>query len=46
MGRYKYLIGPKLRARTNDGQQAEVALAVQVLNRMIRQLKPVTIRRR
>ena len=46
MGRYKHLIGPKLRARTDDGQQAEVALAVQVLNRMIRKAKPVTVRRR
>ena len=44
IGRYKHLIGPKLRARTADGQQAEVALAVQVLNRMIREAKPVTIR--
>jgi hypothetical protein len=45
IGRYKHLIGPKLRARTDGGQQAEVALAVQVLNRMIREAKPVTIRR-
>jgi hypothetical protein len=45
MGRYKHLIGPKLRARTDAGQQGEVALAVQVLNRMIREAKPVTIRR-
>jgi transposase len=46
IGRYKHLIGPKLRARTDDGQQGEAALAVQVLNRMIREAKPVTIRRR
>jgi hypothetical protein len=45
IGRYKHLIGPKLRARTDDGQQGEVALAIKVLNRMIRQAKPVTIRR-
>jgi hypothetical protein len=45
IGRYKHLIGPKLRARTDAGQQGEVALAVQVLNRMIREAKPVTIRR-
>jgi hypothetical protein len=44
IGRYKHLIGPKLRARTDAGQQGEVALAVQVLNRMIREAKPVTIR--
>ena len=42
IGRYKHLIGPKLRARTDDGQQGEAALAVQVLNRMIREAKPVT----
>ena len=35
MGRYKHLIGPKLRARTLQGQQGEVAIAVTVLNRMI-----------
>ena len=45
IGRYKHLIGPKLRARTDAGQQGEVALAVHVLNRMIREAKPVTIRR-
>src|SRR5438270_704749 len=44
IGRYKHLIGPKLRARTFAGQRGEVALAVQVLNRMVRQAKPVTIR--
>jgi hypothetical protein len=44
IGRYKHLIGPKLRARTDLGKQGEVALAVQVLNRMIRKAKPVTIR--
>jgi len=45
MGRYKHLIGPKLRARTRPGQSGEVALAVQVLNRMIRTAKPVSVRR-
>ena len=45
IGRYKHLIGPKLRARTDAGQQGEVALAVQVLNRMIREARPVAIRR-
>lgn len=44
VGRYKHLIGPKLRARTPPGQQSEVALAVQVLNRMIRVAKPVSVR--
>ena len=44
MGRYKHLIGPKLRARTRPGQSGEVALAVQVLNHMIREAKPVSVR--
>lgn len=45
IGQYKHLIGPELRTRTYAGQQAEVALAVQVINRMIREAKPATIRR-
>jgi len=45
MARYKGLIGPKLRARCRDTQAGEVALAVQVLNRMVREAKPVTVRR-
>jgi len=45
IGRYKHLIGPKLRARTLPGQQGEAALAVAVLNRMIKTAKPVTVRR-
>ena len=45
VGRYKRLLGPKLRARNVAVQAGEVALAVQVLNRMIRQAKPVTVRR-
>ncbi len=44
VGRYKHLIGPRLRARSTLAQAGEVALAVQVLNRMIREAKPVTIR--
>lgn len=46
MGRYKHLIGPKLRARSRSNQLGEVALVVQVLNRMIREAKPVSVRRR
>jgi len=45
MGRYKHLIGPKLRARSRPSQHGEVTLAVQVLNRMIREAKPVSVRR-
>ena len=44
MGRYKHLIGPKLRARSRSAQHGEVALGVQVLNRMIREAKPVSVR--
>ncbi len=36
MDRYKHLIGPELRARGRPAQHGEVALVVQVLNRMIR----------
>jgi hypothetical protein len=45
MSRYKHLIGPKLRARCRSDQHGEVALAVQVLNRIIRTAKPVFVRR-
>jgi hypothetical protein len=36
VGRYKAVIGPKLRARGLSAQQGEAAIAVAVLNRMIR----------
>jgi hypothetical protein len=44
IGRYKRIIGPKLGARSSDGEQGEVAIAVQVLNRMIRIAKPISVR--
>lgn len=44
IGRYKASIGPRLRARTFINQQGEVAIAVEVLNRMIRMAKPVSVR--
>ena len=44
IGRYKAAIGSRLRARTLPGQQGEVALAVKVLNRMIRTAKPISVR--
>jgi len=46
MARYKHLIGPRLRARNAAAQAGEVALAIQVLDHMIREAKPVTIRQR
>jgi len=44
VGRYKAIIGPKLRARSLPAQQGEVAVAAEVLNRMIRVAKPISIR--
>ncbi len=44
IGRYKHSIGPKLRARSADGQQGEVAIDVSVLNRMIRTARPISVR--
>ena len=44
IGRYKALIGPRLRARTLANQQGEVALGSEVLNRKIRVAKPVSVR--
>ncbi|MBL6081783.1 hypothetical protein JMJ56_27755 [Belnapia sp. T18] len=44
VGRYKAIIDLKLRARSLPAQQAEVAKAVEVLNRMIRAAKPVSAR--
>lgn len=42
--RYKGIIGPKLRARRLPAQQSEVAIAAEVLNRMVRVAKPVSAR--
>jgi hypothetical protein len=44
VGRYKGLIGPKLRARGLPAQRGAVAVAVGVLNRMIRVAKPISVR--
>jgi hypothetical protein len=44
IGRSKALIGPRLRARTLANQQGEVALGCEVLNRMIRVAKPISVR--
>lgn len=43
MARCKHLTGPKLRARSLPAQQDEAAIAVAVLNRMIRTAKPVPL---
>ena len=44
MARYKHLIDPKLRARSLPAQKGEVAIAVAVLNTMIRTAKPISVR--
>jgi hypothetical protein len=44
IGRYKAIIGPKLRTRSLPAQQGEVAVATEVLNRMIGVAKPTSIR--
>ena len=45
MGRYKAIIGPRLRARSSSGQQAEAAVGVAVLNRMLDAGRPDSVRR-
>ena len=44
IGRYKALIGPRLRARGVANQQGEVALGSEVLNRMIQVAEPISVR--
>jgi transposase len=44
VGRYKAIIGSKLRARLLPTQQGEAAMAAEALNRMIRVAKPVSVR--
>ena len=45
MGRYKALIGPRLRARGFAAQQTEAAVGVAVLNPMLAAGRPDSIRR-
>jgi len=45
MGRYKALIGPRLRARGFAAQQTEAAVGVAVLNQMLEAGGPDSIRR-
>ncbi len=44
VGRYKAIIGLKLRARLLPTQQGEAAMAAEMLNRMIRVAKPLSAR--
>ena len=43
MGRYKALIGPRLRARGFAAQQTEAAIGVAVLNRMFAAGRPDSV---
>ncbi len=45
MGRYKAIIGPRLRARGFDAQRTEAAIGVAVLNRMLAAGRPNSVRR-
>jgi hypothetical protein len=45
MGRYKAIIGARLRARGFAAQQGEAAIAVAVLNRMLAAARPKSVRR-
>jgi hypothetical protein len=45
MGRYKTLIGPRLRARGFAAQQTEAAIGIAVLNRMLAAGRPDSVRR-
>jgi hypothetical protein len=45
MGRYKALIGPRMRARGFAAQQAEAAIGVTVLNLMLATGRPRSVRR-
>jgi hypothetical protein len=45
IGRYKSIIGRRLRARSFPGQQTEVAIGCAVLNRMLACTRPKSVRR-
>ncbi len=45
IGRYKALIGPRMRASAFDAQQAEAAIGVAVLNLMVATGRPRSVRR-
>ena len=44
IGRYKRIIGSRLRARMFAAQKGEIAIAIEALNRMIRVAKPRSVR--
>jgi hypothetical protein len=44
MGRYKALIGTRLRARNHAGRRSEAAVGAAVLNRMLAAGRPNSVR--
>ena len=44
MGRYKAIIGPRLRARSLSGQRAEAAVGVAVPSRRLHAARPNSVR--
>ena len=44
MGRYKSIIGDRLHARHDEAQPVELAIGIEVLNRMTNLAKPVSVR--
>ncbi len=42
VGYYEPIIGPKLQARSFDGQQSEAAITVRVFNRRVRIVRPIS----
>jgi hypothetical protein len=46
IGRYKSIIGPRLRARLLPAQQTEAAIGCAVLNRMLACARPKSVRRK
>jgi hypothetical protein len=46
IGRYKSIIGPRLRARLLPAQQTEAAIGCAVLNRMLAYARPKSVRRK
>jgi hypothetical protein len=44
IGRFKTAISPKLRTPAFRNPQGEAAIAAEVLNRMIRTAKPISVR--
>ena len=45
MGRYKSIIGARLRSRSDAAQRTEVAIGAVVLNRMLAAARPNSVRR-